>query len=86
MFNFDVWFSLNKSRRWGSVWQSLKTPPTFQRPVTIPKYDITMNHTWLVAFCGFVKAASQQEEDINIHSSGHQTWILPRKVKNRKIN
>lgn len=66
------------------VEESLKTPPTFQRPVTIPKNDITMNHTWLVAFCGFVKAASQQEEDINIHSSGHQTWILPRKVKNRK--
>lgn len=66
------------------VEESLKTPPTFQRPVTIPKYDITMNHTWLVAFCGFVKAVSQQEEDINIHSSGHQTWILPRKVKNRK--
>lgn len=64
--------------------EPLKAPPVFQRSTIIPKYDITMNHTWLGAFRGLVKAASQQEENVNIHSSGHQTWILPRKVKNRR--
>lgn len=49
-YNFDMWFSLAKVEVGECVGEPLKTPPTFQRPVITPKYNITVNHTWLVAF------------------------------------
>jgi hypothetical protein len=45
----------------------------------------TASHTCLLAFLRSVQAVSQQEENINIHSSGYQAWILPRKVKNGEL-
>lgn len=49
-YNFDMWFSLAKVEIGGVRGRATQNPPTFQRPVITPKYNITVNHTWLVAF------------------------------------